>query len=127
MTDTKGTIVYANERFARISKYEKHELIGQNHRILNSGEHSAAFFRAMYRTIAKGKVWRGELCNRAKDGSLYWVDTWIIPALGKSGKVVGYISIRVDITARKAGGSRAGRARGRAQAPERRHRPYDAA
>ena len=101
VTDTKGTIVYANERFARISKYAKHELIGQNHRILNSGEHSAAFFRAMYRTIAKGEVWRGELCNRAKDGSLYWVDTWIIPALGKGGKVVGYISIRVDITARK--------------------------
>jgi PAS domain S-box-containing protein len=101
VTDVKGTIVYANEQFARISKYATHELIGQNHRILNSGEHSAAFFKAMYRTIAKGRVWRGELRNRAKDGSHYWVDTWVIPAVSQSGKIVRYISIRVDITSRK--------------------------
>jgi PAS domain S-box-containing protein len=101
VTDVKGTIVYANEQFARISKYATHELIGQNHRILNSGEHSAAFFKAMYRTIAKGRVWRGELRNRAKDGSHYWVDTWVIPAVSQSGKIVRYISIGVDITARK--------------------------
>jgi diguanylate cyclase (GGDEF)-like protein/PAS domain S-box-containing protein len=101
VTDTRGTIVYANEQFARISKYPQSELIGQDHRILNSGHHPTALFKQMYRTISRGDVWRGELRNRAKDGSFYWVDTWIIPARSARGKVVGYISIRVDITPRK--------------------------
>lgn len=101
VTDTSGTIVYANEQFARISKYPQGELIGQNHRILKSGSHAPAFFKEMYRTIARGEIWHGEIKNRAKDGSLYWVDTSIIPARNERGKIVGYISIRIDSTPRK--------------------------
>jgi diguanylate cyclase (GGDEF)-like protein/PAS domain S-box-containing protein len=101
ITDLKGRITYANNNFCRISGYAQAELLGQNHRILNSGAHSAELFRDMYRCIAGGLVWRGELCNRAKDGSLYWVDTVITPQLGPDGRPIAYMAIRVDITARK--------------------------
>jgi diguanylate cyclase (GGDEF)-like protein/PAS domain S-box-containing protein len=101
ITDVSGTITYANDRFCDISGYSREELLGNNHRILRSGIHSREFFRKMYRCLAQGNVWRGELCNRAKNGDLYWVDTVITPQLGPEGKPVAYMAIRVDITARK--------------------------
>lgn len=102
ITDLAGTIVYANEQFEKLSKYSKRELVGRNHRILNSGYHPRAFFVDMYRTIGRGKIWRGEVKNRAKDGSFYWVDTWIVPLADPTGTPIGYVSIRTEITSRKA-------------------------
>jgi len=100
-TDLNGTITYANDKFCQISGYSKEELIGSNHRIIKSGIHDATFFDAMYRQIASGHVWHGEICNRRKDGSIIWVDTTIVPHLSNSGQVDGYASIRFDITTRK--------------------------
>ena len=101
ITDVRGTLTYANDRFCEISGYSRTELLGSNHRILKSGMHSREFFREMYRRLARGEVWRGELCNRSKSGALYWVDTVITPQLGPEGKPIAYMAIRIDVTARK--------------------------
>lgn len=101
ITDVSGAILYANEQFIAISQYSAEELLGQNHRILNSGHHDREFFKTMWRTISSGKPWHDEVLNRAKDGSNYWVDTVISPMLDEQGNVYQYISIRYDITTRK--------------------------
>ncbi len=100
IADQSGRIIDVNERFCEISGFTRAELLGQDHRILNSGNHPKAFWVDVWRTITAGKPWRGEVCNRGKRGELYWVDSIIAPFMGKNGKVEKYVSIRTDITTR---------------------------
>ena len=100
-TDRDGTIIEANDFFCAISGYSREELIGQTHRIINSGFHSQEFWKSLWGTILGGEVWRGQICNRAKSGSLYWVESTIFPCKDSTGAIVKFLAIRTDITARK--------------------------
>lgn len=101
VTDPRGLILDVNETFCLISGYAREEIVGKTHRMLRSGVHPKAFMADLWDTIKAKQIWRGEICNRAKDGRLYWVDTTIVPILGADGEVDRFLAIRFDITARK--------------------------
>jgi diguanylate cyclase (GGDEF)-like protein/PAS domain S-box-containing protein len=100
-TDTHGRIILVNDKFCQVSGYSRQELLGENHRKVNSGVHPTAFFQNMWKTISSGQNWHGQICNRGKDGSLYWVDSTIVPIIDKDGRIQKYISVRIDITEQK--------------------------
>jgi PAS domain S-box-containing protein len=97
-TDARGTITYVNDLFCTISGYDANELLGRNHRVVNSGLHPPSFFKEMWKTVASGETWHGEICNLKKDGGYYWVDSTIMPEMDINGSITGYISLRTDIT-----------------------------
>lgn len=101
ITDTEGNIIYVNNRFCEVSKFSREELLGQNHRIVNSGFHSEAFFKDLWKTITRGRIWRGEVKSKAKDGSYFWLDSTIIPILDDRGNITQYFSLRVPIDDKK--------------------------
>ena len=101
ITDLTGKIIYVNDKFTEVSKYAADELIGKTHKIINSSYHPDDFFRKMWQTISKGKYWRSEIKNKAKDGSYYWVDTVITPVLDNKGRIFQYLSVRNLITLQK--------------------------
>lgn len=106
IADADGLIICCNDLFCQITQYSREEILGQTHHILNSGYHTDAFFQELWQDISSGKVWRGEICNRAKNGELYWTEATIVPFLGNDGKPVKYIAIRTDITQRRLAESR---------------------
>ncbi len=116
VADRRGRIIDVNTGFCRISGYSAEELIGQDHRLVNSGHHPRSFWVDVWRTISSGRAWRGEVCNRAKDGSCYWVDSTIVPYRGADGSIERYVSLRFEITARKAAEARLIAAEAEAQA-----------
>jgi PAS domain S-box-containing protein len=100
-TDINGNIIFVNKQFCDVSKYSDIELIGQNHRVVNSGYHPKSFFEDMWKTIFEGKIWKGEICNKSKDGSIYWVSSTIYPSRNTKGEIVKFVAIRFDITIKK--------------------------
>jgi len=101
VTDKDGIILSANERFCEISQYQEHEIIGKTHNIINSGHHPKSFFNGLWKTISAGKLWRGEIKNKAKDGTFYWVDTVIVPIFDDEDEITEFLALRVLVTGRK--------------------------
>lgn len=101
ITDLKGNILFANKKFCEIAKYSEEQLLGRDHRMLNSGFHSKSFFKQMWKTIKKGEIWRGEVKNKASDGTFYWVETVVLPIRDKDQKIIQYLSLRIPIDDRK--------------------------
>ncbi|MBP2239787.1 PAS domain S-box-containing protein [Cytobacillus eiseniae] len=101
ISNPDGVITYVNDKFVEISKYQKEDILGKTHNLLNSGIHSPEFFKELWETVTSGEIWRGEICNRSKEGKLYWVETTIVPFLKKGGAPYQFVSIRTDITALK--------------------------
>src|SRR5690606_16546101 len=101
ITDLAGCITYVNDNFCKISKYTREELIGKNHNILKSGYHSLEFYASLWTTIRSGEVWMGQIKNKAKDGTYYWVQTTIVPLINEEQQPYQYLSFRLDITQQK--------------------------
>jgi len=124
IADPKGIITYVNEKFCEVSKYQQEELLGENHRILNSGTHSSEFWQTMWQTITRGQVWQDEVCNRNKHGDLYWVETTIVPFMNEQGEPWQYVSIRTEITGQKQNEDILRQAKEQAEAGERAKRDF---